>query len=248
MINIFMRSPLPNTLAVIVLIALTISWLTSLLLSLRDAPIATDKGWYAALLPLFSVLGIPASIDLLQIKGTAFFFAAIVFVVFVLNIFIPVLRMLRKTSNPLVSAWYKWSIPVAVVGGLAVAGYLTFIESTGAPVMCGPTGGCETVQSSRYAILFGVLPIGVLGLAGYLAILAGWLAWQFGPQAMKKIGVLSVWAMCIFGVLFSIYLTFLEPFVIGATCMWCISSAVLMMILLWVSTPAAQQAFTLNDD
>jgi len=243
-----MRSPLPNTLAVIVLIALIVSWLISLFLILRDAPIATDKGWYAALLPLFSVLGLPAIIDLLQIKGTAFFFAAIVFVVLVLNIFIPVLRMVGKSSLPLVSSWSKWSIPISVMGGLAVAGYLTFIESTGTPVMCGPTGGCETVQNSKYAILFGVLPIGVLGLAGYLAILVGWLAWQFGPQATKKIGVLSVWAMCIFGVLFSIYLTFLEPFVIGATCMWCISSAVLMMILLLISTPAAQQAFIINDD
>jgi uncharacterized membrane protein len=34
------------------------------------------------------------------------------------------------------------------------------------------------------------------------------------------------------GVLFSIYLTFLEPFVIGATCAWCLSSAVIMTLLL----------------
>jgi len=34
--------------------------------------------------------------------------------------------------------------------------------------------------------------------------------------------------MAWFGVLFTIYLTFLEPFVIGATCMWCITSAILM--------------------
>ncbi len=129
MINIFMRSPLPNTLAVIVLIALIVSWVTSLLLSLGDEPIARDKGWYAALLPLFSVLGIPAAFDLLQIKGTAFLFAAIVFVVLVLNSVIPVIRMIGKSSNRLVSNWYKWSIPISVIGGLAVAGYLTFIES-----------------------------------------------------------------------------------------------------------------------
>jgi hypothetical protein len=38
-----------------------------------------------------------------------------------------------------------------------------------------------------------------------------------------------------FGVLFSIYLTFLEPFVIGAVCMWCVSSAVIMMLMLWLT-------------
>jgi uncharacterized membrane protein len=54
--------------------------------------------------------------------------------------------------------------------------------------------------------------------------------------------------MCVFGTLFSIYLTFLEPFVIGATCMWCISSAVLMIILLLASTPGAQQALAVSDE
>jgi uncharacterized membrane protein len=248
MINTFLRAPLPNTLAVTVLIALVVSWLTSLFLSLGNNSITTNKGWYAVLLPLFSLLGIPAAVDLLQIKGVAFVFAIPVFIIFILNVLIPSLQITGKSSSGIVTSWYKWSIPIAVIGGLAVAGYLTFIESTGVPVMCGPSGGCEAVQSSKYAILFGILPIGVLGLMGYLAILAGWLAWQFGPVSLRKMAVLSIWAMCIFGVLFSIYLTFLEPFVIGATCMWCICSAVLMIILLLVSTPAAQQALTISED
>jgi uncharacterized membrane protein len=248
MINNFMKSPLANSLAILVLIALVVTWLTSLLLSLRNDPIASDKGWYANLLPLFSVLGIPAALDLLQTKGVTSIFAAIVFVVFVLNILLPVSRMTGKLSNPLVSGWHKWAIPISVIGGFAVAGYLTFIEATATPVMCGPSGGCAEVQNSKYAVLFGILPVGVLGLIGYLAILAGWLVWQFGPQATRKMGMLSIWAMCIFGVLFSIYLTFLEPFVIGATCMWCISSAVLMIILLLISTPDAQQALKITDD
>jgi uncharacterized membrane protein len=230
------------------LIALLITWITSLVLSLRDVPVRTDKGWYATLLPVFSLLGVPAALDLLQIKGVAFLFAAIVFIVFGLNIWVPVLRMTGKSSNPLVAGWQKWAIPISILGGLAVAGYLTFIEATSAPVMCGPSGGCAQVQNSKYAVLFGILPVGVLGLIGYLAILAGWIVWQFGPQATQKLGALSIWGMCIFGVLFSIYLTFLEPFVIGATCMWCISSAVLMILLLLISTPAAQQALTIPED
>jgi uncharacterized membrane protein len=248
MIDHFLRAPQANSLAVLVLIALIITWLTSLLFSLRDVPVNTEKGWYATLLPIVSLPGIPAVLDLIQIKGIELLFAVIVLVVFALNILIPVLRMAGKLSGALIRTWQTWAIPIAVIGGLAVAGYLTFIEATRAPVMCGPSGGCADVQNSRYAVLFGVLPVGVLGLLGYLAILAGWLVWQFGPQAMNKFGALSIWAMCIFGVLFSIYLTFLEPFVIGATCMWCISSAVLMMILLLLSTPAAQQALAITED
>ena len=97
--------------------------------------------------------------------------------------------------------------------------------------MCGPLGGCAEVQSSKYALLFGVLPVGLLGFIGNIAILVGWAVWQFGPPAVKKLAALTIWGMCIFGVLFSIYLTFLEPFVIGATCMWCLSSAVIMIML-----------------
>jgi uncharacterized membrane protein len=109
-------------------------------------------------------------------------------------------------------------------------------------------GGCEDVQNSKYATLFGFLPVGQLGLIGNIAILAAWITWQFGPASTKKLAVLAMWGMSVFGVLFSTYLTFLEPFVIGATCMWCISSAVIMIILLLTSTPPAQQAFAIADD
>jgi len=248
MIDKFMRDPQANTLAVIVLIALIITWITSMIINLRDEPVQTEKGWYAWLLPLFSLLGIPAVLDLLQTSGITSVFAAIVLIVFALNIIIPILRISGKSSPELVRDWYKWSIPISIIAGLAVAGYLTFIESTGTQVMCGPVGNCGDVQKSKYAILFGILPVGVLGLAGYLAILAGWLVWQFGPETLKKWGALAIWGFCVFGVLFSTYLTFLEPFVIGATCMWCISSAVLMIILLLVSTPTAQQLLAIRDD
>jgi uncharacterized membrane protein len=248
MITNFTKYSLANTLAVIVLIALIVAWIVSLILSLRDVPIPTNKGWYARLLPIFTLLGIPAVIDLLETRGLTVLFAGLVAIVLLLNIVIPVLQMVRKTAHPFVTNWYKWSIPISVVGGLAVAGYLTFIETTGTVAVCGPLGGCQEVQTSRYATLFGILPVGLLGFLGYVAILVAWLVWQFGPGAMQKMAVLSIWGMCIFGVLFSIYLTFLEPFVIGATCMWCISSAVLMIILLLVSTPAAQQALTIVEE
>jgi uncharacterized membrane protein len=45
--------------------------------------------------------------------------------------------------------------------------------------------------------------------------------------------------MTVFGVLFSLYLTFLEPFVIKAVCMWCITSAVIMTLLLLLSLKPA---------
>jgi uncharacterized membrane protein len=249
MIDKFMRAPLENTLAVIVLIALIITWFISLILALGNAPVRTNKGWYAWLLPIFTLLGIPGVLDLLRTGGITFVFAAITFVVFVLNIVIPILHIRGKSLHPLVTDWYKWAIPISIIGGLAVSGYLSFIESTGGPVVCGPLlSGCTDVQNSKYAMLFGILPVGVFGFMGNIAVLIAWAVWQFGPVNLKKLAVLAMWGMCVFGVLFSAYLTFLEPFVIGATCMWCLSSAVEMIILLLASTPAAQQALAIPED
>jgi uncharacterized membrane protein len=115
-------------------------------------------------------------------------------------------------------------------------------------VACGPLlSGCADVQNSPYAILFEVLPVGLLGFLGNIVILAAWIVWRFGSANIQKMAILALWGMCLFGVLFSAYLTFLEPFVIGTTCMWCIASAVIMILLLLASTPAAQQALTIAE-
>lgn len=43
-----------------------------------------------------------------------------------------------------------------------------------------PLGDCTAVQSSPYARLFGVLPVGVLGLIGYAVFLGAWLLNRIG--------------------------------------------------------------------
>lgn len=125
-------------------------------------------------------------------------------------------------------------IPVVALLGMVVAVYLTYVESSGAQAVCGPVGDCNAVQSSEYATLFGVIPIGAIGLVGYVAILAAWLVSR-ADSSIADWGRLSLLAMAAVGVLFSIYLTFLEPFVIGATCAWCLTSAVAITLLMWLS-------------
>jgi uncharacterized membrane protein len=248
MLQTFMKDPLANTLAVIVLVALVISWIVSLAIILKDSSVHDAKSWHNKLLPIFTILGLPAALDLLQTSGLTLFLASIVTLALILNIVIPLMRLAGKSSSNLVVDWYKWAIPVISIGGLAVAGYLAFVEAANASPLCGPVGDCASVQNSKYATLFGILPIGILGLAGYFAILAAWLVRQFGPATLNKWSDLAIWGFGIFGVLFSTYLTFLEPFVIGATCMWCITSAVFMILLLWVATPAAQQALAIPEE
>jgi uncharacterized membrane protein len=100
------------------------------------------------------------------------------------------------------------------------------------------------VQQSEYAKLFGTLPIGVLGVIGYVLIIAAFFVQRFSQGALKENAIFLVWGFSLFGTLFSIYLTFLEPFVIGATCAWCITSALLMTALLIITTPQAKSIFS----
>ena len=129
-----------------------------------------------------------------------------------------------------------WLIPVLSLIGLGIAGYLAYVEVNQVEAVCGPVGNCNTVQQSSYAILFGFLPIGVLGVLGYLVVIILWLVGNLDLEVWHNISNTLLWIVSLIGVLFSVYLTFLEPFVIGATCLWCLSSAVIMTILFLLAT------------
>jgi uncharacterized membrane protein/thiol-disulfide isomerase/thioredoxin len=137
-----------------------------------------------------------------------------------------------------------WIIPILTFIGCGVSAYLVYVETAQVSAVCGPVGDCNTVQQSSYARLFGVLPIGVLGLTGYIAILVAWLVRHFSRGRLADLAALALLGMIAFGTLFSIYLTFLEPFVIGATCAWCLTSAIIMTALLWLSITPGKLAFT----
>jgi len=148
------------------------------------------------------------------------------------------------TRTPTEAAQHRWSwaIPPLVVLGLIVAGYLTYVETQQVAAVCGPVGDCNAVQQSEFARLLGVLPIAVLGLIGYVGIGAAWAVARFGAGRWVHLAKLALVGMAWFGMAFSIYLTFLEPFVIGATCAWCLTSAVVMTLLFWVIAPLARPA------
>jgi uncharacterized membrane protein len=132
--------------------------------------------------------------------------------------------------------WADWFIPLLIIIGIGVVGYLTYVETQLAVAICGPLGDCNAVQASRYAKLFDFLPVGVLGLLGYLGLLVAWLVRRFIPQ-LDRPAALAFWGMSFFAVIFSLYLTYLEPFVIKAVCIWCLTSAVLVTLLLLLGLP-----------
>jgi uncharacterized membrane protein len=116
------------------------------------------------------------------------------------------------------------AILVIAIIGLGIASYLTYTHYAGIKVACLSSGGCETVQASEWSKLAGV-PVAVLGLIGYVSILASLAV----PGDMGRIGAFGI---ALIGFLFSMYLTYRELFSIHAICQWCVSSAVLMTLLM----------------
>ena len=140
-------------------------------------------------------------------------------------------RARARAASGSPSGW----IPVIALAGLAVAGYLSAVEMTGTSAVCGPVGNCNLVHQSEYARLFG-LPIGLLGFAGYASILGCWFVSRRATGRPVLLARSALFGLAVAGTLFSVYLTFLEPFVLGATCAWCLASAVLMDAALLLAT------------
>ena len=136
----------------------------------------------------------------------------------------------------------SWVVPVLAAIGLGVSLYLGSVETSGAEAVCGPVGDCNAVQQSSYASIFGI-PIGVLGATAYVALIVGWIISRVSKGRVADVAAVLVAATAFGGTAFSIYLTFLEPFVIGATCMWCLTSALAIVGLLWFTAPPGWAAF-----
>jgi uncharacterized membrane protein len=135
------------------------------------------------------------------------------------------------------------AVPVLAVIGIVVAGYLTYVETSGAAAVCGPVGDCNAVQQSPYARLFGVIPVGLLGLLSYCFVLCAWLVARRSDGPTADWARLALLGIAFVGTVFSIYLTFLEPFVIGATCLWCLSSSLIITALLWLTAGSGTAAW-----
>jgi len=176
--------------------------------------------------------------EIFMVDPTGNTLSVIVLAAMILSVFAVGYRITRST--PTTFSWPIWTIPTLSVIGLIVAGYMSYIEVTGSKAICGPVGDCNTVQQSPYALLFGLVPIGVVGLLGYIAFIFTWIIQSYGPHRWQKLAKQAIWGMAFFGTLFSIYLTFLEPFVIGATCAWCLTSAILITAILWAATSPFQ--------
>ena len=116
----------------------------------------------------------------------------------------------------------KWMYVAAALSlvGLADSLYLTIKHLSGEAVPCSVTGGCEEVLTSSYAVVAGI-PLAALGAAAYFSVFSLATLAVFGyPIAAKLLRLLAA-----IMVLVSLWLFYLQAFVIRAFCQFCLLSA-----------------------
>lgn len=117
--------------------------------------------------------------------------------------------------------------------GLLVSIYMTIFKLTNNEAMCIGSGGCSVVNASRYSEVNGI-PVAVIGVGGYAAILA-LLFLERRPGFLQENGTMILFGVSLVGFLFTLYLIVVEVFFIKAYCPFCLTSQAVMTILFILS-------------
>lgn len=131
------------------------------------------------------------------------------------------------------SPFPRMAVALLALLGLLDAAYLALERITGGPIVCPVGGGCETVQSSPYALLFGI-PVAFIGVVGYAALLVvALLALQEMNLGSVSLDAVLL-ALASIALLAGVYFMYLQIAVIGAICFWC-AMAALLDLLIWLA-------------
>ena len=113
--------------------------------------------------------------------------------------------------------------------GVLVAGYLWWAHAANADIPCGASRGCDQVAASPYSRFLGV-PVAAYGMGLYLLLVGLTFARTLASDPARDRRLLAlIVLLSAAGTLASLYLTYLELFVIRAICRWCVASQLLIL-------------------
>jgi len=127
---------------------------------------------------------------------------------------------------------YRMAAALLSLAGFFVSLYLYLYKIGRIGTLACGTGGCETVQTSPFSRFLG-LEVALYGVVGYLVLLVLSMDTLRRPAAAISSRLLLILSGA--GLAFTIYLTYLELFVIKAICRWCVGSAVIITLIFIVA-------------
>jgi len=125
---------------------------------------------------------------------------------------------------------YRMAGALLSLCGVLLAAYLYLYKIGKIGTLACGSGSCEQVQFSPYAKLLGI-EVSLIGLVGYLVLLVLSMGALNAPAGQRPLPVRALLLLSGLGVLFSIYLTSIELFVLHAICRWCVGSAVIITLI-----------------
>ena len=114
--------------------------------------------------------------------------------------------------------------------GFLIARYIYNKKKIKKPLMCPMRGNCDRVVSSKFSKVFGI-PLEVLGMLHYLLMIFLFVGIHFGVLHTEQTWVIIEAG---FGFLVSLYLIFIQAFVIRSWCTWCVLSAIISYFIFYI--------------
>lgn len=112
--------------------------------------------------------------------------------------------------------------------------YMTIYKLTDNNAMCLGSGDCGTVNASRYSEVNGI-PVALIGVIGYLAILAAVYFTSKGTGFFRQNGTLLIFGLSLTGFLFTLWLIYVEVALLKAICPFCLVSQIAMTLIFILS-------------
>ncbi len=141
---------------------------------------------------------------------------------------------------PAAPRWLVWTTWILSLAGLGVSVYLTIEHfSSNNLALCpeSATFNCTKVTTSPESMVFGVLPVAVLGLAFYVFLAVANSPWgwrwdtiRIGGLKLPSFRAVRVASMVI-GIGFVLYLVYVELFQVDSICLYCTSVHIITFIL-----------------
>lgn len=149
-----------------------------------------------------------------------------------------------------VADWHIRIIQLLAVPGLLISFYLWLFHNGNLVAVCAPSGwddcGLVSGPDAPFSAV-GPVPVAALGFAGYAVIFGliwvrEWIGLVEAYLPEMLVGVTTV------ALLFTLYLTGLELFVIHAFCRYCIVSGIIILIMFLLSLVYLREQNTADED